>query len=778
VSSTTQVAVLAPLGTDAGPSRATSRSGDRPFVRLTAFTALGLYGVLRWGTLMKPAPIWPLLGLLALAVGLAGIGPALLERERAVAAAGGRGEPVSVLGAPLALLAVLLAFPIAGIPVAWIIHLRVAVTADGISQGLSALPGILVPYSGVNEWARVVMLLGAAVLLLDAGLLLAFAPPALGDVRRAGAALPLLALVVVPATLVHPHLAYLQGLILFALLAFFMWGERVAPDRWGSVVLACAAAGAIGMIIAPALDQHSPWINYEALTRGFTPAHVERFDWTQRYGPLVWPRTGKDVLEVKASPKAFPGEYWKTENLDTFDGRGWTSGSSGGAPPEAVSSETLLKYSQTLTMTIRAMTINQVVAAGYAGQPPEHLSTPPLPGSSTGTWAATTPLGPGDAYTVQVYVPHPGTGELARAGDNYPSEATDSDLALSLPQVRGPLGVLPQSVQFPAFGSGGPPQNQDQTGRTGPSADVAIRNSPYAPAYALAQRLSRGARTPYVYVRRVLASLASGYAYDETPPPAPYPLETFLFSTRLGYCQQFAGSMAMLLRMGGIPSRVATGFTTGTYDTATKSWLVSDIDAHAWVEAWFPGYGWVTFDPTPAQAPARGGHAAINPQNLLGGSGGLSKLGGRNAGSPTGAVRGTTHVQSSDSSQPILLGTLGVLGFLLMLALVAWSRTSPLDADGMLAELERALARSGRPISDGVTLAALERRFRTSPEAAGYVHALRMARFGGDEILPTLRQRRALRAQLRAGLGLGGAVRAIWALPPRPKRALRRRRTA
>jgi hypothetical protein len=273
--------------------------------------------------------------------------------------------------------------------------------------------------------------------------------------------------------------------------------------------------------------------------------------------------------------------------------------------------------------------------------------------------------------------------------------------------------------------------------------------------------------------------LATGYNYDETPPRAVYPLETFLFSSRLGYCQQFAGSMAMLLRMGGIPSRVATGFTTGTYDTATKSWLVSDVDAHAWVEAWFPGYGWVTFDPTPAQAPARGGRASISTQNLLGGSGGVSKLGGRNAGTPSGTARGTTHVQSSDSSAPILLGTLGVLAVLLVLALVAWSRTSPLDADGLLAELERALARSGRPISDGVTLAALERRFRTSPEAAGYVHALRVARFGGDEIVPTLRQRRALRSQLRAGLGLAGALRALWALPPRPKRALRRsRRTA
>jgi hypothetical protein len=119
---------------------------------------------------------------------------------------------------------------------------------------------------------------------------------------------------------------------------------------------------------------------------------------------------------------------------------------------------------------------------------------------------------------------------------------------------------------------------------------------------------------------------------------------------------------------------------------------------------------------------------------------------------------------------------LGVLVALLVLALAAWTRSGPLDADGMLAELERALARSGRPIADGVTLAALERRFRTSPGAAGYVRALRMTRFAGDTALPTLGQRRALRAQLRAGLGLGGALRALWALPPRPEWRQRRRR--
>ncbi len=768
MSSTTQVAVLAPLGSDAGPSHASTGTADRPLIRLTAFAALGLYGVLRWGTLMTPAPTWRLLGLLALAVALAGVGPVLLARERTVAAAAGRGEPLTVVGAPLGLLAILAVFPIAGVPLAWILHLRVAVTADGIGQGLSALPGILVPYSGINEWARVVMLLGAAVLLLDAAMLLAFAPPALGDVRRAGAALPLIALVVVPATLVHPHLAYLQGLILFGLLALFMWGERVPPDRRGSVVVACAATGAIGMILAPGLDQHSPWIDYQALTRGFTPAHVEAFDWTQRYGPLKWPRTGNDVLEVKASPKVWSGEYWKAENLDTFDGRAWsTTGVSSGGQGQ-LSQSTIARWTQKLTVTLGAMRTTQVIAAGSALQAPAHLPMAALPGSSAGTWVSQTRLVQGDSYTVEVYAPHPSASTLARAGEDYPPDVIENDLSLALPQQTGFAPLAPQSVLFPSFDSGATPQNQ--TSPDGLSGIAAVRNSPYAPAYALAQHLAHESRTPYAFVQHVLGFLANGYSYDEYPPPTQYPIETFLFLKRLGYCQQFAGAMALLLRMGGVPARVATGFTTGLYDSATKAWLVSDFDAHAWVEAWFPGSGWVTFDPTPAADPARGGRAAINSGGLLGGAGGLSKLGGRETGGSSGFTPSTTSSHQGGSIVPLLIGALALAVALLVLVVVVWRRTRPLDADGLLAELERALARSGRPLSDGVTLAALERRFRTSPEAAGYVQALRMARFADHDGLPTLRQRRALRAQLRAGLGLVGALRALWALPPRPHR--------
>jgi protein-glutamine gamma-glutamyltransferase len=771
VTTNTQVAVLAPLRKDAGPHhRGVAQANDRPVIRLVAFGALGLYGVVRWGTMMTPAPTWRLLGLLAVAVALAGLAPVLLERERSVAAAQGRAETLTVVGGPLALIAILAVFPIAGMPLEWITHLRVSATADGIGQGLSVLPGVLVPYAGINEWVRTVILLGAAILLLDAALLLAFAPPALGDIRRAGAALPLIALVVVPATLVHPDLPYLQGLLLFGLIAFFMWGERVPPGRRGAVVVACAATGMIGLIIAPGLDQHSPWIDYEALTRGVTPSHTERFDWTQRYGPLVWPRTGNTVLDVQSSPKAFPGEYWKTENLDTFDGVGWVDdGGVVGAPLAGVSANTIGRYTQHLTVTIRAMKTTQVIAAGDA-QPPQQLSGTALPGGSAGTWTSSTQLGPGATYTVQVYAPHPNGALLRKAGSNYPAEIVESDLALTMPQNPPADGVAPQTVVFPSFGRPGTPVDEtDPASFTGTSA---IHSSPYAQVYPLAQSLARRSKTPYAFVQRVMSYLspANEFTYDEFPPLTADPLATFLLVNRLGYCQQFAGAMALMLRMGGVPARVATGFTTGTYDSSTKQWLVSDVDAHAWVEAWFPRYGWVTFDPTPASAPARGGRAPIKSEGTVLGSGQVPTS-ARRAASAAGTSGRGAAANGGGSAGVFLPVTLAVIAALLAAALLAWLRTAPLGPDGLLTEFERALARSGRPVSDGVTLAAVERRFRTSPEAAAYVRKLRLARYGGGTETPTLGQRRALRAQLRAGLGFAGALRALWALPPRPRRA-------
>ncbi len=126
---------------------------------------------------------------------------------------------------------------------------------------------------------------------------------------------------------------------------------------------------------------------------------------------------------------------------------------------------------------------------------------------------------------------------------------------------------------------------------------------PYEELWNEAKRLRAGARTPYGAVVAIETWLRStgGFTYDESP-PAPGglpPLAHFVTEGKSGYCQHFAGAMALMLRFLGIPARVAGGFTSGKRDG--DSWVVTDHNAHAWVEAWFPGYGWLAFDPTPGR---------------------------------------------------------------------------------------------------------------------------------------------------------------------------------
>ena len=85
----------------------------------------------------------------------------------------------------------------------------------------------------------------------------------------------------------------------------------------------------------------------------------------------------------------------------------------------------------------------------------------------------------------------------------------------------------------------------------------------------------------------------------------------------------------------------------------------------------------------------------------------------------------------------------------------------------LLAELERALARTGRPLQEGTTLVGLERRLHSSPDAEAYVRTLRLSRYGAATGTPNAAQRRALRRELGRGLGFIGRIRALWALPPR-----------
>ena len=80
------------------------------------------------------------------------------------------------------------------------------------------------------------------------------------------------------------------------------------------------------------------------------------------------------------------------------------------------------------------------------------------------------------------------------------------------------------------------------------------------------------------------------------------PLANFLFERKQGHCEYFASSMAVMLRTLRIPARVVNGFVSDEFNDLTGNYVVRARNAHAWVEAYFPGYGWITFDPTPNSA--------------------------------------------------------------------------------------------------------------------------------------------------------------------------------
>ena len=118
---------------------------------------------------------------------------------------------------------------------------------------------------------------------------------------------------------------------------------------------------------------------------------------------------------------------------------------------------------------------------------------------------------------------------------------------------------------------------------------------------ALADKITAGAQNEYDKAANIEAYLIAHYAYtlDLSGPRAQDPLANFLFVRRSGHCEYFASAMVVMLRAEGIPARYITGFLPGEYNDVGGDYIVRESDAHAWVEAYFPGYGWMTFDPTP-----------------------------------------------------------------------------------------------------------------------------------------------------------------------------------
>ncbi len=802
----TESTVARPDPTLGGLRVSTAAPTARPRAVLVPFALFCLYALLRWQT-MWPHVRWRGWASLALALIVAIAVSGRLQPPTSWPAAGRRRIRIGgLVVVALAGLTILLA--LCGIPLEWISHARLALTLQTIGNGISTMPTLTVPYRGGYYPTHLILQLGGGLLMLAAalslhGVLAVPGPsPRLLQRRLAICALLLTLMAMVPSIVVEPQQTTVHALITFVLVMLLLYAWRVPRGNDFGALILLAAAGVCGLLIAGAVHPRHGLLTVNKIVSSFGPAKAIRFDWNQTYGPLGPEHASAVVLQVHARHPA----YWKAEDLDQFNGVVWSAG-----PlqiyPNRTSAQILLgvsrasrkRWTQQLSFTDVDFHSNNLVASGSAQMPLVHRLMPAVfAGASPGTWIVTEPLTPGLNYNVTAYTPDPSVAQLGAAGTGYPSTISDHYLDLTLPRYS--IANTHVSVWFSPYSHAGSLATEGRyvwkllrngAGYRAAYATTSLddasqvetvlaRNSDLAGVYALATRLQSGTRTPYQYLENIERYLHHGFVYTRNPPRSKNPIPAFLLHTHHGYCQQFAGAMALLLRMGGVPARVAAGFTTGSYDRSKHLYTVRANNAHAWVEVWFPHYGWVSFDPTvagkhtaagtvttPVGSGDGGGSTALRPHGPIPAG---HTLGGHRLIGPTSHAG--TAVQASKPGVPV---SLIVLGALLLAALLAcavwitrWPRFGRRTPAQLTRELERAFRRCGRPIKRGVTLAQLEQTLReTSPAAAEYVKGVQRSRFTDvSSSEPSREQRRALRAWLGHGRGIRGHLTALVALPP------------
>jgi transglutaminase-like putative cysteine protease len=116
----------------------------------------------------------------------------------------------------------------------------------------------------------------------------------------------------------------------------------------------------------------------------------------------------------------------------------------------------------------------------------------------------------------------------------------------------------------------------------------------------LARDLTATGATPYDRALAIESYLRTySYTLDlPAPPPARDVVDAFLFDLKRGYCDYFSTAMVVLARAAGLPAREVVGYASGTFDRSNSRYVVSEADAHSWPELYFPGIGWVGFEPT------------------------------------------------------------------------------------------------------------------------------------------------------------------------------------
>lgn len=274
--------------------------------------------------------------------------------------------------------------------------------------------------------------------------------------------------------------------------------------------------------------------------------------------------------------KADQPSYWRLTSLDQFDGQIWSSNSTYRDVRGTIDTDEILQPSLDTVELEQEFSITGLASIWLpaAFRPERARGVDVSYASDTGSLITPEDTNDGTTYTVTSRVPRMTPDILNQSPAQAPQEIIDR--ALDLP------GDISDRVQAEA--------NR--------IVAAAGAGTPYERALALQNHF----RDNYDY------DINAGAGHDERT------IETFLFESRTGYCEQFAGTYAVLARLIGLPARVAVGFTPGEFDPDAGVYRVKGGHGHAWAEVYLHNYGWVQFDPTPGRGdPQAVTHTGLEP---------------------------------------------------------------------------------------------------------------------------------------------------------------------
>lgn len=292
--------------------------------------------------------------------------------------------------------------------------------------------------------------------------------------------------------------------------------------------------------------------------------------------------TNEPVMNVKIEG---PGRYWRATVYDEYSGYGWRnndSDSAGFGPGDTLSLplfEARVPVTQTYTFYRDQATVLYAMGQVVGLDRTAKVTFNAL--SSQQVVQVDRPIWPDNGEPWVEDITYIRSNTAVDSGESYQVVSAASQASISQLQTAGtayPDWVTARYLQLP----------NTVTERTRSLAHELA--APYDNAFDKARAIETYLRREIKYNEKLAA-----------PPPGVDRVDYIVFETKEAYCDYYASAMIVMLRSLGIPARFAVGFARGTFDAELNAYHVVNADAHSWVEVYFPGYGWIEFEPTASQ---------------------------------------------------------------------------------------------------------------------------------------------------------------------------------